>query len=751
MNRTFDRPAFRPGLYPTVVEDDQVFLLTESRQFILIGRAYGALAPLLDGRLEMGPLVERAGETVPLPEAMYAVEQLIRKGYVIDAAKGSGDRGHGAWLEAIDAPNAPIAHGVRVEVLGVDEQPFLRAFERAGLASAPGISANGDNALRVVAVADYLDERLNVVAEEQAARAAPWMPVSAAGPVTWFGPIVRPGRSVCWSCLTSAIRRNRQVERYVKANGGRMIRAGLEEKSGPSAELAAARAALIAERWAHTGVPPETFIDTLHTFDMRDGTSATHAVVAEDGCERCGAESSPDAPFALAPAPKRFTGDGGHRTCPPAETWDRLSRHVSPITGIVSSLVRKEPDTNGRTFSYASGHDFVVDGPDLSKLRANLRFRSGGKGMTDLQARVSAVSEALERWSGIWTGREPVRRAPYDQVAELAVHPEALLGFSEGQYAGRAEWNRTCSSTHFHVVPHRLDPSLPIDWVEAHDLTRGGSRLVPAANAYYGHPDASHFFCTTDANGTSAGNTVEEAILQGFLELVERDAVALWWYNRLRRPALDLASFGDPWVLDMVDHYRSIGRELHVLDLTHDLGIPVYAGISRSVERPTEDILASFGAHFDPGIALTRAISEVNQFLPAVEPRNADGTTRYAYDDPDAIAWWSRATLASEPYLTPDETVAPTRRDAVLYTATDDLRDDVEACIDIARRAGLEVLVLDQSRAGADLKVVRVMVPGLRHFWRRLGPGRLYDTPVKLGWLDAPRAEHELNHLSIFF
>jgi ribosomal protein S12 methylthiotransferase accessory factor len=44
-------------------------------------------------------------------------------------------------------------------------------------------------------------------------------------------------------------------------------------------------------------------------------------------------------------------------------------------------------------------------------------------------------------------------------------------------------------------------------------------------------------FCRADSNGNAAGNTLEEAtILQGFVELIERDSVALWWYNRLRRP-----------------------------------------------------------------------------------------------------------------------------------------------------------------------------------------------------------------------
>ena len=43
-----------------------------------------------------------------------------------------------------------------------------------------------------------------------------------------------------------------------------------------------------------------------------------------------------------------------------------------------------------------------------------------------------------------------------------------------------------------------------------------------------------------DSNGCAAGNTLAEAIVQGFLELVERDSYAIWWYNRLQREQLDL-------------------------------------------------------------------------------------------------------------------------------------------------------------------------------------------------------------------
>jgi hypothetical protein len=53
--------------------------------------------------------------------------------------------------------------------------------------------------------------------------------------------------------------------------------------------------------------------------------------------------------------------------------------------------------------------------------------------------------------------------------------------------------------------------------------------------------------------------------------------------------------------------------------------------------------------------------------------------------------------------------------------------------------------VLDQTRADIGVPVVKVVVPGLRHFYRRFAPGRLYDIPVKLGWRDRPVSEDALN------
>ena len=60
--------------------------------------------------------------------------------------------------------------------------------------------------------------------------------------------------------------------------------------------------------------------------------------------------------------------------------------------------------------------------------------------------------------------------------------------------------------------------------------------------------------------------------------------------------------------------------------------------------------------------------------------------------------------------------------------------------------AGLDVLVLDQTRPDIGLPVAQVIVPGLRYYRPpRLAPGRLYDVPVQMGWRRAPAAEEQLN------
>ena len=148
---------------------------------------------------------------------------------------------------------------------------------------------------------------------------------------------------------------------------------------------------------------------------------------------------------------------------------------------------------------------------------------------------------------------------------------------------------------------------------------------------------------------------------------------------------------------------------------------------------------------------LLKAVLELNQSLFWVAPASPGGAARYRTDRPAALRWFRSATRANQPHLVPDPG-RPARTCAdYSWPRRDDWRDDLRACVDRLRDLGLETLLLDQTRPDIGLPVCRVVVPGLCHFWRRFGSRRLWEAPVRLGWLAAPTPEVELNPWCIYF
>ena len=108
------------------------------------------------------------------------------------------------------------------------------------------------------------------------------------------------------------------------------------------------------------------------------------------------------------------------------------------------------------------------------------------------------------------------------------------------------------------------------------------------------------------------------------------------------------------------------------------------------------------------------------------------------------------ATLANQPYLLPAEGAPPRTISAYPRAWSEDLAEDVRSCQERAERLGMEMLVLDQTRPDVGLPVVKVIVPGLRPFWARFAPGRLFDVPVRLGRLRVPTRYTQLNPFPMF-
>ena len=209
-------------------------------------------------------------------------------------------------------------------------------------------------------------------------------------------------------------------------------------------------------------------------------------------------------------------------------------------------------------------------------------------------------------------------------------------------------------------------------------------------------------------------------------------------------PAVDLSSFDDDYLASASDYYARCERDLWMLDVTSDIGIPTFVALSRRPDAQTEDIIYGAGAHADPRIAALRAICELNQCLTWL-PRPGRGDGRPTIDDPLALWWWKTARLADCSWLAPSAEEPLRKASQYSVIETTDTREDVEYCRGLVEARGMEFLVLDQTRPDIGMPVARVIVPGMRHFWARFAPGRLYQAPVAMGRRKRPLAEADLN------
>ncbi|MDY7228946.1 TOMM precursor leader peptide-binding protein [Hyalangium rubrum] len=725
---------FKPSLRLELLDPGRAFLLGEREQFMLTGPVQVRVASALDGRRPVREVIASLEGQLSTPEVLYTLAMLEKRGYVVDVAPALAPEVAAFWQAQGISPAEGAARlattPVSVHALdGLDAAPLSEALRAAGL------TVRDEAALPVVLVRDYLTPELESFNQRALERREPWLLVKASGGTPWVGPVFRPGEGACWACLAHRLRWNRPVETYLRARSGTAAPLTPPRAELPASLQAGAHLAAVAlARWLALG-KQGPLGQTLMALEFHRFQLTEHAVVRRPQCPACGDPELLKArgarPVVLEPRPRGFTEDNGFRSVTPEETFARLQHQISPITGVLSSIGPLEGRDHPLrpTFGASYFTPVHIEAPDFNEFHA----QSMGKGRTPAQSRASALGEGIERWSALFQGDEPRIRARMADLGEEALHPRNVLMFSESQYRDREALNKTYRLPRG-AIPLPFDERQETDWTPLWSLTHERRRYLPTACCYIRYPAPPEArFAPADSNGLAAGNCLEEAILQGFLELVERDAVSIWWYNRLRRPAVNLASFAEPYFHALLEHHRAHGWQVWALDLTHDLGIPTFAALGRFPENGRYCV--GFGAHLDARIALQRALTEFNQLF---DPKQK------------LPAPWLESEMEDPAYLLPDETVPARTPSDFPEPPREDIRDDVMTCVARAARVGLETLVMDLTRPDVGLHVAKVAVPGLRHFWPRFGPGRLYDVPVRLGWLSSPLQEKQLNPFPFF-
>lgn len=276
------------------------------------------------------------------------------------------------------------------------------------------------------------------------------------------------------------------------------------------------------------------------------------------------------------------------RICSPQETWSRIEA-LLPRFGVTR-------------LSRLTGLDRIGI-PVWNAVSPNARsiVINQGKGIADIDAKVSAAMEALER----------------------AIAGDPLVPMRKTSRRAFAEAGETCLPLDIFIAANQsfIDENEMLDWVQGHDVMTGEQVFVPREAVCLDRTDpAPRFWQSSD--GLASGNTQAEAVLHGLLERIERDADRLWRLlpraKRLAR-AVDPATFGDGMVDTLVRRFRDAGLDLRLFDITSDLTVPSYAavlaeiGIAAKRQPLFHDATMGYGTHPVAIRAVIRALTEVAQ------------------------------------------------------------------------------------------------------------------------------------------
>lgn len=416
----------------------------------------------------------------------------------------------------------------------------------------------------------------------------------------------------------------------------------------------------------------------------------------------------------------------------------RLGALVSPF-GLVSRSARiAVPDGDPSFAVYVSsvgdpsralaGMETWAEGADVGNINGV------GSSLDPEHARFVSIAESLERYAlCAWHAGDLLTAAERDLSVDV-VSPARLPRCSARELADPA-----CRLGAY-------APRVPIRWVRGWSLTHHRPVLVPAVAVFLNLPPVTtaEHFTRSVTTGAAVHSDLRTAVVNGLVEVVERDALSLAWLQRLRLPRLevepqDLA--GEP----RASFLRGTGRNLNVrlFDATTDLGIPVIYALQLSDCDPTLAQVVCATSNLDAGVAVGKSYRELAALRVALADHASRTTAQRPADDRVSVVGAALYSAARDRRHVFDHLLTGPRDTRTLA----DLprvpagRDPLDHAVDALRARGAEVVAVDVTPDEArmvGMHAVKVIVPeavplSFVHAERFLATPRLYSAPPAMG------------------
>lgn len=320
-----------------------------------------------------------------------------------------------------------------------------------------------------------------------------------------------------------------------------------------------------------------------------------------------------------------------------------------------------------------------------------------GKGMTESQSFLSASFEMAERLSASYYGEIPVVEATFKEAESKAINISEINNTIKN--------NDTCFE--------RFTPDLPIDWVWAKSLISGECKLIPAFMTFLGGTKFKGQFISNGSSGLAAGATLDDAILQGMLEVIEHDAWMIGQANRFALPQIDHNTSENEKLKEYIYRINAMGYKVITRDYTNDLGISVFRTWIVNPNNYTHYAISGVGASNIPELALERSVTEAIQSADIVmsSSKTYFGRTKSEYLGSAKDSVYSLDYFKVKDILGESETRSMPK---ATYSAGKNVREIIQAITAQLQQKmpSCDVLYVDLTRSILEVPTVRIIITG---------------------------------------
>lgn len=356
-----------------------------------------------------------------------------------------------------------------------------------------------------------------------------------------------------------------------------------------------------------------------------------------------------------------------------------------------------------------------------------------------------ALAEALERYSLSIHNPANFIWGSFRELSQPAVDPLLFQCFSEKQLADSV-----------YQKNHAFDHNSPFHWVKAVSLIDDKPCLIPAQLGVllYEIAESEPLIREINTSGAAAGTSWAMAAYNAVCETIERDALLIFWLNRLTPPRIDPQSVRRSDIRGLLEVCRVRNIEVVLSDITTDAGVPTVLAIARD-PGGTLPLHVAPRADLDIEQAIFDAIRDCLKLgvVAAIPGDQMEQVSAIASQirtlEQRAIFWSDPHRLRDAEFLWMGK-MNQVSKNAFLGCG---YSEKLAALKKILSENGWSTYLLDVTTdiaRGAGLMVVMSLLPQayplyLNEHYKYLGVKRLYQAPVRMGYLTKPHKEEDIN------